>query len=81
MLDKEKKLIEKLENKQKQEIQQMIDYEMKLKETRDLNERKLDIAKERERKMKLEIERKQQLAEKDKIKKEQEKLKKEEEEL
>ena len=48
MLEKEKKELEKIKFRQKKDIEQMMEYELKMEEIRQRNEEKLRIQMEKE---------------------------------
>ncbi len=48
MLDRERKQLEKIKLKQQQELQQMMEYELKMQQIRQLNEEKMKKQQERE---------------------------------
>eukprot|EP01016_Furgasonia_blochmanni_P023338 TRINITY_DN2520_c0_g1_i1.p1 TRINITY_DN2520_c0_g1~~TRINITY_DN2520_c0_g1_i1.p1 ORF type:complete len:258 (-),score=71.51 TRINITY_DN2520_c0_g1_i1:48-821(-) len=62
LIEKEKKVLEKLKKRQEQEMKKLIDYETKMEELRIKNEEKLMKEKERERKLQIEAERKKREA-------------------
>ena len=51
MIDKERKALELMKKKQQQDIEQMMEYEMKLQQIRQKNEEKLVKQKERDQAM------------------------------
>ena len=55
MLDKERKQLEKIKLRQQQELQQMVDYELKTEEIRLRNEEKLKSQREKEEQQKKEL--------------------------
>lgn len=55
MLEREKKEIEKIKRKQQKELEQMMEYELKLQAIREDNERKVVAQKEREKAQELEL--------------------------
>ena len=59
MLEQELRAIEKIKEKQKKEVEQMIDYEMKLTEIKARHEEKARLAGEKEQRRQLEVKRKQ----------------------
>ena len=48
MLEKEKRELEKIKIRQKKDIEQMMEYELKLEEIRQRNEQKIRLQKEKE---------------------------------
>ena len=80
MLDKERKQLEKIKLKQQQELQQMMEYELKMQQIRQTNEEKLQMQKEREEKRQKELMKKQREQEEEKRQQELEKKKRLEEE-
>ena len=71
MLEKEKKELEKIKFRQKKDIEQMMDYELKMEQIRERNEEKLKLTMEKEARRREEVGRQQ---------KQQEERKKQEEE-
>ena len=55
MIEREKKELEKIERKQKQDLQQMIEYQLKTEAIRQKNEEKMEKAKKREEQRQIEL--------------------------
>lgn len=55
MLDKEKKELEKIKFRQKKDIEQMMEYELKMEQIRERNEEKLKMQMEKEQRRREEI--------------------------
>lgn len=60
MMQHEMKIIQKMKEKQKKEVEQMIDYEVKLNQIKARNELNIKIQEEKEARLKKEIDRKRQ---------------------
>jgi len=59
LLDKEKKELEKIKFRQKKDIEQMMDYELKMEQIRQRNEEKLKFQQEKEERRRQENSKKQ----------------------
>ena len=74
MIEQEMRAIRRIKEKQKKEVEQMIDYEMKMNQIREKNEHNLQLQREKEQRMKAELMRKRALQEQKKAEDEAKKI-------
>jgi hypothetical protein len=55
MLEKEKRELEKIKFRQKKDIEQMMEYELKMEQIRQRNEEKMRLQREKEERRRMEI--------------------------
>eukprot|EP00743_Colponemidia_sp_Colp-15_P004376 GILK01004719.1.p1 GENE.GILK01004719.1~~GILK01004719.1.p1 ORF type:complete len:797 (-),score=226.44 GILK01004719.1:158-2548(-) len=80
MMERERRHLEKLQLRQKQEIQQMLEYEIRMAQIREVNEQKVEGQRQREEERRKEIEAKRREEDQRKHEKEQERLRRQQEE-
>jgi len=59
MLEKEKRELEKIKFRQKKDIEQMMEYELKMEQIRQRNEEKMRFQREKEERRRMEVARQQ----------------------